>query len=132
MYSSCSFPGVFLRLFCAIKLAAEVSDLSEPLRRVLLEGTGQITARLAERIEAGIVDGSLAVQGAPQEIAAQLYQSWLGASLLAKITRDDAPLRAAMAATRSRLGCAGPAPSLALALSASLTSRMAPVISFGR
>ncbi|MGR3481294.1 TetR/AcrR family transcriptional regulator [Salipiger marinus] len=87
-----------------VKLAAEVSDLSEPMRRVLLEGTGQITARLAEMIEAGIADGSLAVQGAPQEIATQLYQSWLGASLLAKITRDDAPLRAAMAATRSRLG----------------------------
>jgi TetR/AcrR family transcriptional regulator, transcriptional repressor for nem operon len=87
-----------------VKLAAEVSDLSEAMRFVLLEGTGRITARLTDTIEAGLADGSLSVDGAPYEIAAQLYQAWLGASLLAKITKDDAPLHVAMAATRNRLG----------------------------
>lgn len=87
-----------------VKLAAEVSDLSEAMRRVLLNGTGQITARIAEMIEAGTEDGSLDIGGQPHHVAASLYHSWLGASLLAKITRDDTPLRAAMTETRNTLG----------------------------
>ncbi|MFD1913945.1 TetR/AcrR family transcriptional regulator [Halodurantibacterium flavum] len=87
-----------------VKLAAEVSDLSEAMRRVLLDGTGQITGRIAEMIEAGIADGSLRITGQPHHVATSLYQSWLGASLLAKITRDGTPLRAAMTETRNTLG----------------------------
>lgn len=86
-----------------VKLAAEVSDLSEQMRRVLLGGTGQITARLSGMIEAGLQDGSLSVEGEPHMVAEQLYQSWLGASLLAKITKNDVPLQTAMAATTNRL-----------------------------
>ena len=87
-----------------VKLAAEVSDLSEAMRQVLLDGTGQITGRIAEMIEAGTEDGSLDTKADPQATATRLYQSWLGASLLAKITRDDTPLTAAMAETRNTLG----------------------------
>lgn len=86
-----------------VKLAAEVADLSEEMRKVLLDGTDRIKARLADVIEDGLADGSLRVEGSPHEIAAELYQSWLGASLLAKITKDDAPLQRARAATRNRL-----------------------------
>ncbi|TMV73612.1 TetR/AcrR family transcriptional regulator [Thioclava sp. BHET1] len=87
-----------------VKLAAEVSDLSEAMRQALLNGTRQITTRLAEVIGAGVEDGSLSIEGSPQELAEQLYQSWLGASLLAKITKNDAPLHVAMTATQNRLG----------------------------
>lgn len=87
-----------------VKLAAEVSDLSEPMRQVLQVGTGRIIGRLAETIEVGLKDGSLSVVGSPYEIASQLYQAWLGASLVAKITKNDAPLHVAMRATQNRLG----------------------------
>lgn len=39
-----------------------------------------------------------------QGVAIALYQRWLGASLLAKITRDRASLDAAMRDTRQLLG----------------------------
>lgn len=87
-----------------VKLAAEVADLSEAMRAVLLHGTTQIVARLAVGIDAAIADRSLAVDGDSRLLAASLYQSWLGASLLAKISKDDAPLKGAMAATRRTLG----------------------------
>lgn len=86
-----------------VKLAAEVADLSEAMRDVLLRGTADIVQRLAGAIEAGVADGSLAVEEDPARLAETLYQTWLGASLLAKIARDDAPLKAAMAATRRAL-----------------------------
>jgi len=87
-----------------VKLAAEVSDLSEPMRRVLLDGTRQITGRIAEMIDVGTKDGSVGITGQSHDIATSLYQSWLGASLLAKITQDDAPLIAVMKETRKTLG----------------------------
>ncbi len=87
-----------------VKLAAEVSDMSEQMRGVLLNGTGQITGRIAEMIEAGTRDGSVNIAGQPRDVATSLYQSWLGASLLAKITRDDTPLLVAMKETRKTLG----------------------------
>ncbi|WP_312608343.1 TetR/AcrR family transcriptional regulator [Agrobacterium pusense] len=86
-----------------VKLAAEVSDLSEPMRRVLLQGTGNICGKLTEIIKVGVADGSLHVTEEPHDIAVQLYQYWLGASLIAKITRDDAPLKAALEVTKTRL-----------------------------
>ena len=89
----------------AVKLGAEVCDLSESMRSSLARGTRGVTDRLARCIEAGRQDGSLAL--APrdaQSTALELYQSWLGASLLAKIARDRAPLDTAMAGTRRLLG----------------------------
>ena len=86
-----------------VKLAAEVSDLSGAMRRVLLRGTGDICARLAEIIEVGIADGALSVTEVPRELAAELYQYWLGASLIAKITQSDTPLKAALEVTKTRL-----------------------------
>lgn len=43
----------------AVKLGAEVSDLSESMRAVLRRGTEQIIGRLAAGIESGLADGSL-------------------------------------------------------------------------
>lgn len=86
-----------------VKLAAEVADLSEAMRGVLVVGTTQIIGRLSDAIAAGQGDGSLSVQGDPSELAAHYYRLWLGASLMAKITKDDAPLRAAMKTTLQEL-----------------------------
>ncbi|MEH6416974.1 TetR/AcrR family transcriptional regulator [Pseudomonas sp. CGJS7] len=90
-----------------VKLGAEVCDLSESMRAALARGTGGIVERLARCIEAGRADGSVlssASSPAPQAAARSLYQSWLGASLLAKITHDRTPLDTAMAGTRQLLG----------------------------
>lgn len=83
----------------AVKLGAEVSDLSEAMRLALSAGTAGIINRLAKSIEEGIADGSLAIKNDARELAHTLYQQWLGASLMAKITRNKAPLQNAMAAT---------------------------------
>jgi TetR/AcrR family transcriptional regulator, transcriptional repressor for nem operon len=88
----------------AVKLGAEVCDLSESMRAALKRGTRSVTERLAHCIESGRADGSLPDAPDAQIIAVTLYQNWLGASLLAKITRDRAPLDAAMNGTRQLLG----------------------------
>ncbi|WP_322014737.1 TetR/AcrR family transcriptional regulator [Paraburkholderia sp. J12] len=88
----------------AVKLGAEVCDLSEPMRVVLQHGTEQIVARLAACIEAGHEDGSLAGASDAAGTAATLYELWLGATLLEKIRRDGRPLEAAMVTTRRLLG----------------------------
>jgi TetR/AcrR family transcriptional repressor of nem operon len=71
----------------AVKLGAEVSDLSETMRKVLLRGTSAVIGRLARTIERGLADGSVVIAGEPQETAETLYQTWLGASLLADSTQ---------------------------------------------
>jgi TetR/AcrR family transcriptional repressor of nem operon len=88
----------------AVKLAAEVSDLSEAMRMTLEQGTNQVIARLAQSIHEGIADGSLPSDIEAQATATTLYQLWLGASLRAKITRDRTPLEVALAASRRLLG----------------------------
>lgn len=84
----------------AVKLGAEVCDLSETMRAVLKRGTGQIVERLAACISEGVGDGSLAGDFDPPHMAAMLYELWLGATLLEKIRRDGTPLDVAMATTR--------------------------------
>jgi len=88
----------------AVKLGAEVCDLSESMRSALERGTSGVVERLARCIEQGRADGSVKPALEPTAVAAMLYQSWLGASLLAKIARDRAPLDTAMTGTRQLLG----------------------------
>ncbi|MFF5568318.1 TetR/AcrR family transcriptional regulator [Streptomyces sp. NPDC012623] len=87
----------------AVKLGAEVSDLSEPMRLALKEGTGAIISRLERAISSGLTDGSIAIDGAPRETAQILYDMWLGASVMAKIHRSLEPLDATTAMTRRLL-----------------------------
>lgn len=87
-----------------VKLGAEVCDLSEPMRAALDRGTGGVIARLAQCIERGRDDGSLAAAPDPQTAAQTLYQSWIGASLLAKVQRSSASMDRAMSTTRLLLG----------------------------
>lgn len=84
----------------AVKLGAEVADLSEAMRSALRIGTAKIMQRLARAIDEARADGSLTVEGDALFLAETLYELWLGASLLEKITRNGDPLKTAMAATR--------------------------------
>jgi TetR/AcrR family transcriptional repressor of nem operon len=84
----------------AVKLGAEVADLSEAMRLVLNRGTAEIIARLASAIDRGIAEKSLAPETSASETAQTLYQMWLGASVMAKIARNDAPFDAAIAASK--------------------------------
>lgn len=87
----------------AVKLGAEVADLSEGMRQAMKQGVCGITERLARAIEAGIQDGSLAPQAEPAQLAQSLYQLWLGASVVVKIAKDTQAFDAAMASTRQLL-----------------------------
>jgi TetR/AcrR family transcriptional regulator, transcriptional repressor for nem operon len=87
----------------AVKLGAEVSDLSELMRMVLKEGTTGIVDRLEQMIIRGLADGSLSVNAGPRLTAEALYDTWLGASVMAKIHRSSDSLDRAMTITRQFL-----------------------------
>ena len=91
----------------AVKLGAEVADLSEAMRLSLKRGTGAIVQRLEGAVALGVQESSLAIDGTPHEVAANLYQLWLGASLMAKINRSTEPFETALKATRTMLRLPG-------------------------
>ena len=88
-----------------VKLGAEVADLSESMRLELERGTAQVIKRLTAALSRGLEDGSFVFSDTPQTLALRLYQMWLGASVMAKITRTTAPFDEAMSATRQVLDC---------------------------
>lgn len=87
----------------AVKLGAEVSDISEDMRAALKHGTSAIIARLSRVVEQGLADGSINTSRLPHDLAETLYQLWLGASIMAKIARNGDPFDAALAATDKAL-----------------------------
>jgi TetR/AcrR family transcriptional repressor of nem operon len=87
----------------AVKLGAEVADLSESMRLALDRGTAQIIQRLGAAMARGQQDGSVTLTDTPENVALMLYQMWLGASVMVKITRTSTPFEHAMAATRQML-----------------------------
>jgi TetR/AcrR family transcriptional repressor of nem operon len=88
----------------AVKLGAEVADLSEPMRLALKIGTTGIVDRIERAIIGGTNDGSLTPPGEPRAVAQGLYELWLGASVMAKIQRSLTPLDSATTLTRHILG----------------------------
>lgn len=76
----------------AVKLGAEIADLSEPLRVALEHGTTAITGRLETILEAGLGDGSMSLKSSVPVTAQTLYNLWLGSSVMAKIQRTPAPM----------------------------------------
>lgn len=86
-----------------VKLAAEVADLSEAMRLTLKSGTSEIINRLANLMEAGKDDGTLRLKYDSHSLAQTLYQMWLGASLMTKITRNMEPMKNAMSTTKAIL-----------------------------
>jgi len=85
-----------------VKLSAEVSDLSDKMRLSLAKGAELIIEQLAKTIHRGIFDGSIAEMNS-QEVAAQLYQQWLGASLLNKLMQDQSHLQLCFSTTKKQL-----------------------------
>ncbi|WPP01669.1 TetR/AcrR family transcriptional regulator [Pseudomonas sp. HR96] len=90
----------------AVKLGVEVADLSEAMRAVLKRGTAGVIERLAQAIETGQEEGSLTVRDTPHAVAQSLYQLWLGASVMVKISKTTQPFTTAMATTRQVLDLA--------------------------
>jgi len=84
----------------AVKLGAEVADLSEAMRLALDRGTSAVIDRLEQAVAAGVSEGSLTIDDNPRDVARGLYQLWLGASVMAKIARDAQPFQTAMMTTR--------------------------------
>lgn len=85
-----------------VKLSAEVADLSEAMRLVLLKGSAGIIERLTQCIQVGITDKSICEQDA-QATAELLYHMWLGASLMNKLGHSRVALERALAMTESIL-----------------------------
>lgn len=86
-----------------VKLSAEVADMSEAMRQVLLDGTNRIVQRLADCIAEGLADGSIRADVPPPQTALALYEMWLGAALLTKLRREPSALQNALRATRAML-----------------------------
>ncbi|MET3075134.1 TetR/AcrR family transcriptional regulator [Pantoea leporis] len=84
----------------AVKLGAEVADLSDSMRGTLQTGTAGIIARLADALEAGVEEGSLSIDDKPVHVAESLYQLWVGASVMVKIVRNTGPFNSAMSMTQ--------------------------------
>ncbi|WP_250510771.1 MULTISPECIES: TetR/AcrR family transcriptional regulator [unclassified Caballeronia] len=84
----------------AVKLGAEVADMSEAMRATLKRGTAGIVRRLASAIEIGVAEGSLSIESDPQSVAQSLYQLWLGASIMVKIVRNTQPFEVATTTTQ--------------------------------
>ena len=87
-----------------IKLAAEVSDLSELMRETLARGTRQIVERLSQCIVRGQSEGNLPASLPAEQTASALYSLWIGSALLAKVQQTRQPLELAMQQTRQMLG----------------------------
>lgn len=86
-----------------VKLAGEVSDLSEAMREVLNDGISRIVAQLEASIESGIAEKSLMLSEPASQVADSLYSLWLGASLRAKVMRSDVPFVIALVRTKRLL-----------------------------
>lgn len=84
----------------AVKLGAEVADLSDSMRLALDAGTSGIISRLSEALKTGVAEGSLAIDEPSRTVAESLYQLWLGASVMVKIVRHTGPFDSAMITTR--------------------------------
>lgn len=86
-----------------VKLAAEVSDLSEDMRKILNFGVTKLTERVASLLHEGQQEGSIPKHIDPNKMAQVMYQLWLGAALLAKLAQDKAPLHLALETTQNLL-----------------------------
>ena len=86
-----------------MKLSAEVTDLSESMRRTLNDGTGKVIVRLSKTIKEAIGNNELPSSTNADALAQELYCMWVGATLLTKVSHTRDALECAMQATRKRL-----------------------------
>jgi TetR/AcrR family transcriptional repressor of nem operon len=88
----------------AVKLGAEVADMSEAMRTSLKDGTTGIVDRLQHALSAGAEEGSVTLRGEAGAVARSLYELWMGASILAKVYRNLSSMDNAMTTTRQLIG----------------------------
>lgn len=82
-----------------VKIGAEISDVSDEMRSILEEGTGQIGKRLSQAIADGQADHSICETVQSDLLGPALYEMWLGASLMAKLSRTSDAFLNALATT---------------------------------
>lgn len=87
----------------AVKLAAEVCDLSEAMREELSAGMKHIVSCLAKALGEAQASGSLSENANAEELAESLYAMWVGASLMARANGSNLPLERAYRQTRTML-----------------------------
>ena len=84
-------------------LALEMAGSSEPLRESVSHAFRRWQARLAELLRQAQHAGELAPEQDPQPLAAMLIESWEGALMRARATRDLESLRTSLDLAFSRL-----------------------------
>lgn len=99
----CHNDGGWVENCLIVKLAAEVSDLSEDMRQILNFGVSKLTERIANLLSDGQQDGSIPQHIEPEKMAQTMYQLWLGAALLAKLAQNKQPLYLALETTQQLL-----------------------------
>ena len=82
----------------AVKISAEVCDLSEEMRLTLAHGAAAQIAILTSTLRQAAAQGELQPGWTPEVMAQTLYSLWLGASLQSKIRRDGSALTQALQA----------------------------------
>jgi TetR/AcrR family transcriptional regulator, transcriptional repressor for nem operon len=86
-----------------LKLSAEVSDMSEPMREVLAEGNREAIAILEQMLQEGIEKDKIAKSVRPAEMAGIIHDLWNGAMQRAAVCRDATPPREALNFIRTLL-----------------------------
>lgn len=86
-----------------VKLSAEVSSFSDPMRAVLADGVSRFVDLLADTVAEGQGDGSITSARPPRELAEAVYELWLGAALLDRLARDGASFVSALRVTDALL-----------------------------
>lgn len=87
----------------AVKLSAEVCDLSEAMRAALQQGADRIMAAYARTLEQAQQQGEVSLRYPAPRFAELLYLLWLGASLQSKISREASALSLALHAIEQLL-----------------------------
>ncbi len=85
-----------------VKLSAEVSDLSPPMRESLLLGANKVIATISQCLQSGIEDGSIKALDC-DAMAQTIYHLWLGASLMSKLNQNQIGLEQALVTTKQFL-----------------------------
>lgn len=81
-----------------VKVGAEISELSDSMRRVLVRAMERSLESLTEAFSLGVADGSLPGRGNPLRNAELVYNQMTGASLRALVCHDDSILDRALEA----------------------------------
>ena len=97
--AGCECPNICL----AVKLAAEVADLSEPMRLALAKGMHGIAAQIAETIRIAQSKAQFPADINAVQLAESLYGMWVGASLLTKVSRNMTAMDLAYEQTKQML-----------------------------